>query len=172
MYAKIQRRWTWPLLSVLLLISCSRPTYKLTLIHLFPFHNCLWSVEGRQSSQRDVQTLTRLQFDSRDSTLLLRAAPEVFAEACASRASTCGVYRNQEPVEKMHVRFLTEPYLLQLGRRNPLSAPSTVNGFFLDHSHSNYELNEKPQMKVSDWLSTMAFGFILISAAASAVRRL
>lgn len=45
---------------------------------------CLWNVEGRQSSQRDVQTLTRLRFDSRDSMLLLRAAPEVVAKACAS----------------------------------------------------------------------------------------
>lgn len=61
------------------------------------------------SSQRDMQTLTRLRFDSRDATLLLCAAPEVVTKACASRASTCAVYRNQEPVEKTHVRFLTEP---------------------------------------------------------------
>lgn len=42
-------------------------------------------------------------------TLLLCAAPEVVAKACASPASTRGVYRNQEPEEKMLVHFLTEP---------------------------------------------------------------
>lgn len=91
-------------------MSCSRRTYKLTLIHLFPFiHKLirLWNVEGRQISQRDVQTLPGLGFDSRDSTLLCRAVPEVVAKVSAERASE--VYRKQEPVENAHVHFLTEP---------------------------------------------------------------
>lgn len=64
-------------------------------------------MEGRRSSQRDVQALPGLGFDSRDSTLLCRAAPEVVAKVSAERASeVCG---RQEPVENAHVHFLTEP---------------------------------------------------------------